>query len=128
MRECTNCKYGIGIGSDVWCGHEPKGNESYMCDTDCPYWETMDKATYDWTEKINGVNMNLSNYNNTKVMMERFGITDKLNETNYHKNGRGIVDFKTYQVIINIDTGDEKINQELAEFCLKELNTGKYHF
>ena len=57
MRECNNCKFGRGIGSDVWCGHEPKGNESYMYDTDCPYWTTMNHATYEWSEKINGINM-----------------------------------------------------------------------
>lgn len=128
MRECINCKYGIGGGSDVWCGHEPKGKESYMHDTDCPYWKTMDEATYDWTEKINGITINLSNYDNTKVMMERFGITDKINEVHYHDKGRGIIDYKQYQVIICIDSGDEKINQELAEICLKELNSGKYRF
>lgn len=29
-RECSNCEYGRGIGSDVWCGHDPKGKETYM--------------------------------------------------------------------------------------------------
>ena len=30
MRECISCKYGRGLGSDVWCGHDPKGKESYI--------------------------------------------------------------------------------------------------
>lgn len=38
-RECVNCRHSRGLGSDVWCGHDPKGKESYMCETDCPYFE-----------------------------------------------------------------------------------------
>ena len=43
MNECVNCRYGRGGGSDVWCGHEPRGKETYMPikDTDCPYYESM---------------------------------------------------------------------------------------
>ena len=41
MREYNNCKHSGGIGSDVWCNHNPKGNESYMSETDCPYYEEM---------------------------------------------------------------------------------------
>ena len=41
MKECVNCKYGKGIGSDVWCGHDPKGKESYMFETDCPYYKNI---------------------------------------------------------------------------------------
>ena len=39
MRESVICKYSIGIGHDVWCGHDPKGKESYMFETDCPYFK-----------------------------------------------------------------------------------------
>ena len=39
IRECVNCKYSRGGGSDVWCTHKPKGKESYMCETDCIYFE-----------------------------------------------------------------------------------------
>lgn len=41
MKECVDCKYSRGIGSDVWCGHKPTGKETYMPkkDTDCPYYE-----------------------------------------------------------------------------------------
>ena len=41
MKECVNCVYSRGIMSDVWCGHKPKGKETYMPtkDTDCPYYE-----------------------------------------------------------------------------------------
>lgn len=47
-RECTNCEYGRGLGSDVYCGHDPKGKETYMAtkDTDCVYWKA-DKWTRD---------------------------------------------------------------------------------
>lgn len=38
-RECVNCKYSRGGGSDVWCNHNPKGKETYMVETDCPYFE-----------------------------------------------------------------------------------------
>ena len=38
-RECVNCKHSKGSGSDVWCGHDPKGKETYMAETDCPYFE-----------------------------------------------------------------------------------------
>lgn len=38
-RECVNCQHSRGLGSDVWCGHDPKGKESYMRETDCPYFE-----------------------------------------------------------------------------------------
>ena len=41
MKECVNCKYGKGIGSDVWCGHDTKGKESYMFETDCPYYKNI---------------------------------------------------------------------------------------
>lgn len=41
MRECVNCKYSRGLGSDVWCGHDPKGKESYMFETDCPYYKDI---------------------------------------------------------------------------------------
>lgn len=41
MKECVNCKYGKGIGSDVWCGHDPKGKESYMFETDCSYYKNI---------------------------------------------------------------------------------------
>lgn len=44
MRECNNCKHSGGIGSDVWCNHNPKGNESYMFETDCPYYEYHDRS------------------------------------------------------------------------------------
>lgn len=27
---------------DVWCGHDPKGKESYMFETDCPYFRWWD--------------------------------------------------------------------------------------
>ena len=43
MRECVNCVYSRGLGSDVWCGHDPKGNESYMFETDCPYFRWIEK-------------------------------------------------------------------------------------
>ena len=41
-RECINCKYSRGLGSDVWCGHKPQGKESYMSETDCIYFEWSD--------------------------------------------------------------------------------------
>ena len=41
VRECVNCKHSRGLGSDVWCGHKPKGKESYMFETDCEYYEPM---------------------------------------------------------------------------------------
>lgn len=42
VRECVNCKHSRGLGSDVWCGHEPKGKESYMFETDCEYYEPFE--------------------------------------------------------------------------------------
>ena len=41
MKECVNCKYGKGIGSDVWCGHDTKGKENYMFETDYPYYKNI---------------------------------------------------------------------------------------
>lgn len=38
-RECVNCEYGCGGGSDVYCTHEPRGKEAYMHDTDCEYFK-----------------------------------------------------------------------------------------
>ena len=38
-RECVNCEYGCGGGSDVYCTHKPRGKESYMYDTDCKYFK-----------------------------------------------------------------------------------------
>lgn len=42
MRECVNCKHSRGLGSDVWCGHNPKGKESYMFETDCVFYEPFE--------------------------------------------------------------------------------------
>lgn len=39
MRECINCKKSRGLGADVWCGEGHTEYESYMRETDCPYWE-----------------------------------------------------------------------------------------
>lgn len=39
MRECVNCKYSKGLGSDVWCEHNPRGVESYMTGATCVYYE-----------------------------------------------------------------------------------------
>ena len=39
IRECINCEHSCGGGSDVWCEHNPKGKESYMHETDCPYFK-----------------------------------------------------------------------------------------
>lgn len=41
MRECSNCKKSRGLGADVWCGEGHTEYESYMRETDCPYWEEM---------------------------------------------------------------------------------------
>lgn len=38
IRECVNCKKSRGGGSDVWCG-EGHPYESYMHETECPYFE-----------------------------------------------------------------------------------------
>lgn len=37
IRECIHCKKSRGLGSDVWCSEHPY--ESYMCETECPYFE-----------------------------------------------------------------------------------------
>lgn len=52
MRECVNCKYSKGIGSDVWCGHDPKGKESYMFETDCPYFRWWSEKRFEILELI----------------------------------------------------------------------------
>lgn len=39
MRECINCEYSRGIGSDVWCGDGHTEYETYMRETDCPYYK-----------------------------------------------------------------------------------------
>ncbi len=38
IRECIHCKKSRGLGSDVWCS-EGHPYESYMCETECPYFE-----------------------------------------------------------------------------------------
>ena len=43
MRECIHCVHSRGLGSDVWCGHNPRGDESYMFETDCPYFRWIEK-------------------------------------------------------------------------------------
>ncbi len=41
IKECIHCKKSRGLGSDVWCG-EGYPYESYMCETECPYFEPDD--------------------------------------------------------------------------------------
>lgn len=41
IRECIHCKKSRGLGSDVWCS-EGHPYESYMRETDCPYFEPYD--------------------------------------------------------------------------------------
>lgn len=38
IRECIHCKKSRGLGSDVWCSEGPP-YESYMRETECPYFE-----------------------------------------------------------------------------------------
>lgn len=91
MRECKNCIYSRGGGSDVWCTHEPKGKESYMCDTDCPYWtpyvyiDTTQKVTLKdiagivKTEDIKGrfqEILSLKKIKDTKTNIEYDGLVD----------------------------------------------------
>lgn len=38
IRECIHCKKSRGGGSDVWCS-EGHPYESYMRETECPYFE-----------------------------------------------------------------------------------------
>ena len=38
IRECIHCKKSRGSGSDVWCS-EGHPYESYMRETECPYFE-----------------------------------------------------------------------------------------
>ena len=38
IRECVNCKKSRGGGSDIWCS-EGHPYESYMRETECPYFE-----------------------------------------------------------------------------------------
>ena len=49
IRECIHCKKSRGGGSDVWCS-EGHPYESYMRETECPYFEPYDDDyddTYD---------------------------------------------------------------------------------
>lgn len=49
MRECVNCKYSRGIGSDVWCD---KGYETtYMQETECEHYTSMN--TGDMPKQLN---------------------------------------------------------------------------
>ena len=41
IRECIHCKKLRGLGSDVWCS-EGHPYESYMHETECPYFEPYD--------------------------------------------------------------------------------------
>ena len=43
IRECIHCKKSRGLGSDVWCS-EGHPYESYMCKTECPYFEINRKV------------------------------------------------------------------------------------
>lgn len=41
IRECIHCKKSRGLGSDVLCS-EGQSYESYMRETECPYFEPYD--------------------------------------------------------------------------------------
>lgn len=41
MKECVNCKHGRGMGSDVWCGKGHTTYETYMQETNCPFYKRM---------------------------------------------------------------------------------------
>lgn len=41
IRKCIHCKKSRGLSSDVWCS-EGHPYESYMRETDCPYFEPYD--------------------------------------------------------------------------------------
>ena len=86
MRECVNCKYGKGIGSDVWCGHDPKGKESYMFETDCPYYKNIDdnmseRFTFRTIKGKHDINLNGAyNIFDNGEILGVIDVVDKLNE------------------------------------------------
>ena len=81
MRECVNCKYSKGSGSDVWCGHNPKGDEAYMFETDCPYfrwWNDDEKRfTTDYSDFLQNDKTFIKRGNERLTYKE---IVDLLNE------------------------------------------------
>ena len=86
MKECVNCKYGKGIGSDVWCGHDPKGKESYMFETDCPYYKNIDdnmseRFTFRTIKGKHDINLNGAyNIFDNGEILGVIDVVDKLNE------------------------------------------------
>ena len=86
MRECVNCKYGKGIGSDVWCGHDPKGKESYMFETDCPYYKNIDdnmseRFTFRTIKVKHDINLNGAyNIFDNGEILGVIDVVDRLNE------------------------------------------------
>ena len=86
MRECVNCKYGKGIGSDVWCGHDPKGKESYMFETDCPYYKNIDdnmseRFTFRTIKGKHDINLNGAyNIFDNGEILGVIDVVDRLNE------------------------------------------------
>ena len=86
MRECVNCKYGKGLGSDVWCGHDPKGKESYMFETDCPYYKNIDdnmseRFTFRTIKGKHDINLNGAyNIFDNGEILGVIDVVDRLNE------------------------------------------------
>ena len=86
MRECVNCKYGKGLGSDVWCRHNPKGKESYMFETDCPYYKNIDddmseRFTFRTIKGKHDINLNGAyNIFDNGEILGVIDVVDRLNE------------------------------------------------
>lgn len=86
IRECVNCRYGKGIGSDVWCGHDPKGKESYMFETDCPYYKNIDdnmseRFTFRTIKGKHDINLNGAyNIFDNGEILGVIDVVDRLNE------------------------------------------------
>lgn len=104
MRECVNCKHSRGLGSDVWCGHKPKGKESYMSETDCIFYEPF---KYHDESKETARTLNLSS---GKLILRGNGGEFDVN----------IIGFEDNKIL------DEEIDEDNGKFWI-EYNTCKFY-
>ena len=115
MRECVNCKYGKGSGSDVWCGHNPKGKESYMFETDCPYYKNIhdsDSMPFNDEEPTKNIGDNIS---------ERFTFRTIKGKHDINLNGAYNI-FDNGEILGVIDVVDKLNEYEEVRVILLRLN------
>ena len=135
IRECGNCLFSRGIGSDVWCEHEPPGKTTYMArqDTDCPYYEPIPIYA-----KLKSTDITEPNMEGGKdleildpVMIERYYVDESMKPEyldNYSikvpqdRKSYFIKDRLSHKTICAFSTDDSNLNYELAKLSLDYIN------